>query len=72
MSVSTPTLTFICCALAILTLNAAASAAKPSVRFHCTASHCLDAFVGIFLLHTKIIVQLLQVGIQFRIREAGR
>src|SRR6185312_8258307 len=67
MSVSTPTLTLICCALAVPQASRTARAVKLKIRFIDTIlpGYCRDGFV----LDAEIIVQLLDIGVQLGIGE---
>src|SRR5262245_31163896 len=66
MSVSTPTLTFICCAFAVPQARMRARAAWLTSRFIVASSLFFDRLCS---LHAKIVVQLVDVGIQFGVGE---
>src|ERR1043165_3242649 len=74
MSLNTPIFTVTCCASAVLEANTTASAANPKVRFIKTlpllnVSLAKPAGPNVDYSHPEIVVELFEVGVQFRIRE---
>src|ERR1043166_407572 len=74
MSLNTPIFTVTCCASAVLEANTTASAANPKVRFIKTlpllnVSLAKPAGPAVIVSHPEIVVELFEVGVQFRIGE---